>query len=1144
VIERQLFERQLFERGQLMRILMTFILLGVFSEFSVARSDERDAYEPLAPELRDRCLDVLRRGLHGISDKPENFWPAMHAAEALTLAGHAGEVATLLKPRLATETDHQRRCGLAREIVRAGRREPLQVLFATLADETSNGRVHAAESLYKIAEVGDGKLLRAAFAQSDNPRLQLLAAAALGRAGNAATLQRLRDSLASDDREIRKIAAWVLGLLGDAQDIEPLRKVLAAETDESVRAYFVNALACLGDADARELLGRNLSSADAAVRTYSADFASYARPMEVRAKLIRLLGDEHVDVRVRSAQALIAMSLPDSAVGLPVAAASDDVSVDVYPASNDFPRYSEGSIIPLRDGSLLYATTEFAGGGADHSGASIVARSSSDGGRTWGPQRTLQKNVGKQNVMSVTLRRLPTNGQPAPNDASPLGMFFLIKNSPTDLKVVLRVSHDEGQTFAEPIVVTPGPGYHVMNNDRVAVLSSGRLVCPVSWAADVFKNGHFVCRCFLSDDGGLTWRAASDQVDQSQRGAMEPEVVELADGRLLMIIRTQLGHIATSVSPDGGDHWSEPSKLAVEAPEAPATIRTIPSTGDLLLIWNKAFVPGAGHGGKRTPLNSAISRDGGQTWQNVRALEHNAKRGFAYTSVLFHQDRVLLSYYVHDEESGRISSRFRSLPVKWFYENAEDDQAKSSGLLRELWRSCLGVNSPTNVIVGRLDDRPRLFVQGNDSEAGQGATVEAIEMPVDELVRVRGPEVSRLPLRRAGRVAWRSSAGAGSGIGAYLQWIDVGAGEEPLVAYSTVKSDNAEQPGTVRFVRARDGGLIKELQNITHFGNNNSLVADLDGDGRNEFVYADLATLTCYELPGFEKRWQFAEGVRFCWSLPALVDTDGDGRAEIVFGSEYNNGDSNSSMLAIDGRGKQVWRSDGHAEDLGSTPVFVGDVDGDGKKELLKVGLDLEHRQKQEWNHLYVFSMDGKLKSKVELGFTGIAIGDMDGDGHLDGVGLTNTRDGGHNGRREVRCLDLATGRVKWTTPVHRAYLDTNSPVMADLNGDGKLEAVVGTGNPAGYGRLPNSEPWGDLYVVGGTGEILQHLELPGLPVNLATCDLDDDGFSEVLAVIDGIPGTLLGFHTRAPASRRDWPTPFGSAARDGTMQLQRTRPK
>jgi sialidase-1 len=150
---------------------------------------------------------------------------------------------------------------------------------------------------------------------------------------------------------------------------------------------------------------------------------------------------------------------------------------------------------------------------------------------------------------------------------------------------------------------------------------------------------------------------------------MEPEVVELADGKLLMIVRTQLGHIATSTSDDGGDHWSAPGKFPLEAPEAPATIRTIPATGDLLLIWNNTFDKSQGHGGERTPLTSAISSDGGKTWQHVRNLATSRDHAYAYTSVLFHKDRVLLSYYVSDNKSGRISSRFRSLPVRWFYEN-------------------------------------------------------------------------------------------------------------------------------------------------------------------------------------------------------------------------------------------------------------------------------------------------------------------------------------------------------------------------------------------------------------------------------------------------------------------------------------------
>src|SRR5207253_1824799 len=119
-----------------------------------------------------------------------------------------------------------------------------------------------------------------------------------------------------------------------------------------------------------------------------------------------------------------------------------------------------------------------------------------------------------------------------------------------DLKVFLRISTDESRTFGPSIPVTNAPGYHVMNNDRVTVLTSGRLICPIGWTDDVVKSGggHFVSCCYFSDDMGRTWQKSSDQVDQPKRGAMEPEVVELEHGKLLMIVRTQLGRIATSLS--------------------------------------------------------------------------------------------------------------------------------------------------------------------------------------------------------------------------------------------------------------------------------------------------------------------------------------------------------------------------------------------------------------------------------------------------------------------------------------------------------------------------------------------------------------------------------------------------------------------
>jgi hypothetical protein len=334
---------------------------------------------------------------------------------------------------------------------------------------------------------------------------------------------------------------------------------------------------------------------------------------------------------------------------------------DVFAATGGNPRYSEGSVLALRDGSLLYAVTEFRGEEDDFAPARIVSRRSADGGRTWGEARVLQENVGRRNVMSASLARFRTAG------ASGIGLFYLVKDGPDALRVWMRLSTDEAESFGAPVLVTRGEGYHVMNNDRVVQLLDGRLLCPVAWTRDVSRENHFASLCHLSDDGGLSWRPGRCSADLPQRGAMEPEVVELAGGELLMILRTQLGEIHASRSRDRGDTWSAAEPWGVASPESPATLRRIPATGDLLLVWNPHYRAGAGHGGPRTPLRAAVSTDGGRTWLHARDLESSPDSTYAYTSLTFFGPRALLSYYVRDETSGRISSRFRSVAVGWFY---------------------------------------------------------------------------------------------------------------------------------------------------------------------------------------------------------------------------------------------------------------------------------------------------------------------------------------------------------------------------------------------------------------------------------------------------------------------------------------------
>jgi len=432
--------------------------------------------------------------------------------------------------------------------------------------------------------------------------------------------------------------------------------------------------------------------------------------------------------------------------------------------------------------------------------------------------------------------------------------------------------------------------------------------------------------------------------------------------------------------------------------------------------------------------------------------------------------------------------------------------------LQPLWQVQLPLHSPVNVVIGTVGDERILLLQGTHPR--RGAAVAAYSA--------------------SGRKLWEFGAGAGSTPGAYLQWLRFGKQQTPSVLFSYVPKARAHRGGAW-VLDARTGKPLHHIQNRTHFGNNNSTVADLDQDGIPELYYADQRSIACLKLDRPRLQWRYGRSVLFCWGLPGVVDADGDGFPDLVFGNEYDEPDGTSSIAAIDADGQLLWRRGGILEDLGSTPTIVLDVNGDGAPELLKVGLDLEHRRRLPWNHLYIFRPNGELVRTVPLGFTGIALADFDGDGHLEGIGLSNTRDGGSNGERAIRCVELDGTDTAWRIPVPRAYLDTNSPIAADFDGDGEPEAVVGTGNPSGYGRLPNTEPWGDLYLVEGNGTVAQEMHLPGWPVNLAACDLTGDGRSELLVVIDGQPGWLLVLRTAAPATRNDWPTPFGNAQRNGT---------
>lgn len=323
--------------------------------------------------------------------------------------------------------------------------------------------------------------------------------------------------------------------------------------------------------------------------------------------------------------------------------------VVVGEATADHPRHSEPALIERRDGALFMVWQEYLGselGGNDQAPSQLSAMISTDGGLTWGDHRVLVNNMpGDVNVYSPNLLKL--------GNGDWLFIYFryhvLDAGKPPSTSAYVCRSADEGHTFGSPWTIWERQPLGFASG-VVKRLSTGRIVLPIGrqkgaiWSA----SDHEMLGCFLSDDDGATWRESSNGVDLPLRGAMEAHIEELHDGRLLMVMRTQLGSVFQSHSADGGLTWSKAQTTGLRAPESCPELVRIPQTGDLLIVWNNSeYDPAFGsHYGKRSPLTVAVSKDDGITWTHIHDIETDPGRAFSNpVAFVTHRNQVVLMYW-------------------------------------------------------------------------------------------------------------------------------------------------------------------------------------------------------------------------------------------------------------------------------------------------------------------------------------------------------------------------------------------------------------------------------------------------------------------------------------------------------------------
>jgi sialidase-1 len=345
----------------------------------------------------------------------------------------------------------------------------------------------------------------------------------------------------------------------------------------------------------------------------------------------------------------------------------------VCPWSAAHPRHDHQLIFPLDDQRLMLVWCEYYANRpsdlnrkptGDSMPCRISAKISKDRGRTWSETRTLQENVWRNNVKHPNLIRL--------SDREIL-FSYVGWDSESQRNVFMRRSLDNGATWSEQRQISE-PGWYCNNADRAMRLSTGRVLIPAHGPfAEKYIGGKpyrgkktklhsFV---FYSDDGFKTWKRSRNSMTAPGRGCHEPTIAELKDGRLLCFLRNSNEEQFRCVSDDGGETWSTPKPSGLASPESPALLKRIPTTGDLLLLWNNVA---SKSNGPRTPLTAAISKDEGATWGHFADIDNRANFEAAYPSVTFVGDEALVAYYSRSRKGARGTEvTLRIFEIAQFY---------------------------------------------------------------------------------------------------------------------------------------------------------------------------------------------------------------------------------------------------------------------------------------------------------------------------------------------------------------------------------------------------------------------------------------------------------------------------------------------
>lgn len=287
----------------------------------------------------------------------------------------------------------------------------------------------------------------------------------------------------------------------------------------------------------------------------------------------------------------------------------------VGPAEYSFP-------VSLSDGSVGIISSR-----ATNAGPEVVCKRTTDNGQTWSAPETVYKMEPKN--LGTPLPLVTRDGR--------LQLFWTVARGrgaiAVDYFIDIWQAHSVAGTdkWTHPQRIFEG---YVGSINGWTQLANGRIVLPFAyWVGgrpEGPPTGANITTVVYSDDGGRSWRRSPAKLtapcyqgyNGSNYGACEPTILQLGDGRVWMLIRTQTGRLYESFSRDGA-LWPEPKPSRFCSSDSPAWLLRLPDRR-IVLVWNNcentSRINGAGVYTNRDALHAAISADEGRSWHGYREV--------------------------------------------------------------------------------------------------------------------------------------------------------------------------------------------------------------------------------------------------------------------------------------------------------------------------------------------------------------------------------------------------------------------------------------------------------------------------------------------------------------------------------------------